>query len=330
MFSHLLLPLDGSPIAAQAIPYATTLARALGSHITLLSVIEPAPDWSGMPRATAKEADERARALASAYLGTVADHLSGEGLTVSTDVRLGNAAVTLLAAAEEDNCSLIVMATHGRSGINRLRLGSVAQHTVRHAPIPALIVRADERAPSEGAAAVSTITVTLDGSAVAEQVLPTAATLADALRVPLNLLEVLPNYYFASYAWPGMVYAPSPEQAQEEEEAVAAYLEETAKTLHTPGREVHTAWQRSVTNRADPVIIDYLAARPTGIAVMASHGRDGVARWVLGSTAEAVIAQPPCAVLVVRARMSEQGENTRAENNAGKEVVTRQYVAARP
>jgi hypothetical protein len=56
---------------------------------------------------------------------------------------------------------------------------------------------------------------------------------------------------------------------------------------------------------------------------MASHGRDGVARWVLGSTAEAVIAQPPCAVLVMRAKMSEQGEDTRVEDNAGKDVVTR-------
>ncbi len=136
----------------------------------------------------------------------------------------------------------------------------------------------------------------------AEQALPAATTLADALQVPLTLFEVLPNYaYMGSAVWPGMYYAPTPEQDAEDEKAVTTYLEETARKLGVPGREVRTAWQRSVTNRADDVILDYLADRPTGLAVMTSHGRSGIARWVLGSTAEAVIIHPPCSVLIMRA-----------------------------
>jgi nucleotide-binding universal stress UspA family protein len=300
MFSHLLVPLDGSPTAARAIPYVTALARAFGSHVDLLSVIEPTPDWPGSPRAATDEAGERARALAAAYLGDVADRLHGEGFVVSTDVRHGNAAATILTAAERD-CSLIVMATHGRSGFDRLRLGSVAQHVLRHAPIPALVVRADGRVPSEGEAAITEITVTLDGSVVAEQALPAATALADALHVPLTLLEVMPNYYYSSYAWPGMSYASTPEQDRDEEQALAAYLTETADGLRASGRDIRTLWRHSMTNRADPVILSYLSDRPTGLVVMASHGRGGIKRWVLGSTTEAVAAQPPCAVLVVRA-----------------------------
>jgi nucleotide-binding universal stress UspA family protein len=281
MFPRLLVPLDGSPTAAQAIPYVTTLARALGSHVRLLSIVEPTPDWSATPRIAAEEADERARALAMAYLGDVADRLHGEGVVVSAEVRQGNPAATILAAAADHDCSLIVMATHGRSGFDRLRLGSVTQHVLRHAPIPTLVVRADEQTPSEGGVAISEITATLDGSATAEQALPAAMALADALHVPVTLFEVMPNYYYAAYAW--------------------------------PGREIRTRWQRGVTNRADPVILSYLADRSAGLVVMASHGRGGIERWVLGSTAEAIIAQPPCSVLVVRGDTTGNAETPRPE-----------------
>jgi nucleotide-binding universal stress UspA family protein len=248
-----------------------------------------------------------------AYLGDVADRLHGEGVVVSAEVRQGNPAATILAAAADHDCSLIVMATHGRSGFDRLRLGSVTQHVLRHAPIPTLVVRADEQTPSEGGVAISEITATLDGSATAEQALPAAMALADALHVPVTLFEVMPNYYYAAYAWPGMVYAPTPEQEQEEEQAVATYLAETVANLRAPGREIRTRWQRGVTNRADPVILSYLADRSAGLVVMASHGRGGIERWVLGSTAEAIIAQPPCSVLVVRGDTTGNAETPRPE-----------------
>ena len=207
----------------------------------------------------------------------------------------------VLWTGEEGGCSLIVMATHGRSGIDRLRLGSVAQRVVRYAPVPTLVVPAVEHGPTEGVATISEVTATLDGSQIAEQALPVATALADALRVPLELFGVLPNYYAAAYGWPGMAYVPPPEQDAADEQAITEYLGAAAARLRTPTREIRTAWLRSSTNRADDVIRTYLTDKPTGIAVMSSHGRGGIVRWALGSTTEAIVAHPPCAMLIVRA-----------------------------
>lgn len=296
MFTSLLVPLDGSPVAAQAIPYVLALAGPLRARVTLLSVLERTAD-----RAVPSEADVRARTLATAYLNAVAAMLRSHGIATSICIRSGDPADIIIRTGKEDDCSLIVMATHGRSGIDRLRLGSVAQRMARYAPMPTLVVPAREHGATEGLATVSDVTAALDGSVFAEQALPAATELADTLHVPLTLLEVLPNYYYDSYGWPGMGYAPPPEQDVANEQAIASYLDAVAIRLHAPARVVRTTWQRSPTDKASNVIRTYLAERPTGIAVMASHGRGGIARWALGSTTEAVIAHPPCAILVVRA-----------------------------
>ncbi len=87
--------------------------------------------------------------------------------------------------------------------------------------------------------------------------------------------------------------------ARDEERAVADYLDAIAVRLRASGLEVRTDWARSVTGRGDEPIAAYLAQRPTGLAVMASHGRGGVLRWALGSTAEAVLDQASCPVLII-------------------------------
>jgi nucleotide-binding universal stress UspA family protein len=301
MFPRLLLPLDGSPTAAQALPFAMTLAHALDSEVQLLSVVEPLPTWSGHSSA-AKEAAEQAHTLATAYLEQVTAELQRDGITATGIVQQGHPAHVILAAAVELDSSLIVLASHGHSGLARLRLGSVAQQVVRHALIPTLVVRARAAGGMEGAT-IGAITVTLDGSAEAEQALPVATSLADALAVPLTLLTVLPNF-IGAYPW--VTYLPTPEQDQADEEAAQAYLAATLEKLRTPGRQVRAIWLRGLTNRVEQTISDYLADQPRGLVVMARHGRSGVKRWVLGSTAEAVLAQAPGSVLIVPVNPGEE------------------------
>jgi nucleotide-binding universal stress UspA family protein len=321
MYTDLLVPLDGSPVAAQAIPYVLALAGPLRARVTLLGVLAREAD-----RAVPSETEERARTLATAYLDTVTEMLRGHGITATALIRCGNPAEIILRTAEEDmllrpveehDCGLIVMATHGRSGIDRLRLGSVTQHVVRHAPIPTLVVQASEQATLTGAATITEITATLDGSENAERALPIATALADALCVPLTLLEIMPNNYVDAFGWPGMTYAATPEQDAADEGAITSYLEATARSLRQAGREVRTAWQMSAKNRAGEAMLGYLTDRPTGLAVMSSHGRGGIARWVLGSTTETVIAHPPCAVLVVRAA----GADTTTTSSPSREAI---------
>jgi len=305
MFRHILVPLDGSRLAATAVPYAITLADARDARISLLAVVESPPEHAGQPSVAAQERDERHVTESTAYLESVATPLRARGLAVTTVVRHGNPASEILAASEDEGCSLIAMSTHGRRGLARMRAGSVAQHVLRHAIIPTLVVRPGNDASTEGEAAITAITVTLDGSALAEEALPIATRIAVALSVPLTLFRVIPSLAsLTSSGWDAgysAYYPVSEEMERDEGLAIEGYLEAIATRLREPGLEVRTDWERSVTSRAEESIAAYLAKRPTGIAVMASHGRGGVLRWALGSTAEEVLDQSPCPILIVRA-----------------------------
>jgi len=308
MFRHILVPLDGSQLAATAVPYALTLARAADARISLLAVVASPPEHTGLPSAAAQEGDERHVTESTAYLETVAVAMRADGLTVTTVVRHGNPASEILAASEDEGCSLIVISTHGRTGLDRIRIGSVAQHVLRHAIIPTLVVRPGNDAPTEGAAAIAGVTVTLDGSSLAEEALPIATRIATALAIPLTLLQVIPNPASLAYGgWGGgysaysAYYPVSAEVERGEEQVIEQHLEASATRLRASGLDVRTCSERSATSRAAETIAAVLAKQPAGIAVMASHGRGGVLRWALGSTAEEVLDQSPCPILIVRA-----------------------------
>jgi nucleotide-binding universal stress UspA family protein len=165
--------------------------------------------------------------------------------------------------------------------------------------VPTLVVGAAET-DTPSPRPVSEIVVTLDGSEVSEMALAPAVQLAHALSAPLTLFRVVTSLVFVASAWEGPIWIPSPEVEQAEEDAVQEYLVERATPIRQQGLTVQTLVQRSITDRAESVILDYLSARPTAIAVISSRGHSGVRRWILGSTTEAIVTQPPCPVLVVR------------------------------
>lgn len=146
MYERLLLALDGSPPSEKAIPHAMALAQAFKAELHVIRVVPltvSASHADGAPAAAlsalSAEADE-----ASAYLNSVAAQLSAEGLLVQTAVRSGDVADELLHQAAQIDADLIVMSTHGRSGVGRWVYGSVADRILRQAEIPVLLVRATE------------------------------------------------------------------------------------------------------------------------------------------------------------------------------------------
>ncbi len=307
MFRHILVPLDGSRLAAAAIPYAVTLARAYDARISLLAVVEPLPSERSVSDETQREADDRRVNTTTAYLESIATRVRAQGPMVSTAVHHGNPAEEIIAFAEYDEVALIVMSTHGRSGLSLMRMGSVAQHVIRHAVVPTLAVRAEEERAETELPRIDRVTVTLDGSDLSEQALPVGVSIAKALGVPLTLLRIVPNLaFYATYGWEGAYLAPTEEMERDEEQGVEEYLHAVADRIGGADIDVRTAWRRSVTNRAEEPIVRYLTEVPTGIVVMASHGRGGVVRWALGSTAERILTDAPSPVLIVRPETAPQ------------------------
>lgn len=158
MYSKILLTLDGSPLAQQAIPHALSLAKQTGAEVVLLEVIdseaqmimqasgatiEPIPVGQ-ISAEIAHEAVEAQRNEALAHLQTVKSAMEAEGVkNVTTVVREGAPGPTIVAAVAEFACDVVVIATHGRSGFKRAIMGSVADHVARHTPTASvLLVRA--------------------------------------------------------------------------------------------------------------------------------------------------------------------------------------------
>jgi nucleotide-binding universal stress UspA family protein len=138
MYSRILVPLDGSELAQVALPHAVHLAALFQAELILLRVAY-APAYPGSDPVTAQHA---VVAESDIYLKAVATSLSAQGFTLHTSVRYGNAAEEIIAFASQESVALIVMATHGRSGVGRWLLGSTAERVLRGTTVPILLVRA--------------------------------------------------------------------------------------------------------------------------------------------------------------------------------------------
>jgi nucleotide-binding universal stress UspA family protein len=179
MYTRMLIPLDGSQIAEQVLPYARSLAKALTIPVELLEVVDPEalnllanPEQGRYIDTLLAERKESRKT----YLEAIAR--SFQGVHVKCFVEGGKAEKVIIEKAAADKETLVVMATHGRSGIQRWLLGSVAEKVLHGAANHLLLVRAKEEGQIIGEAALTTAIVPLDGSTVAEQVLPCVVDLA--------------------------------------------------------------------------------------------------------------------------------------------------------
>jgi nucleotide-binding universal stress UspA family protein len=189
LFEKLLVPLDGTAESAGALPMARAMARATGATFTLLRVVPP-------------DTDEHARRQAQHDLDGIAAELSAGGLTATTVVRIGDPALQIVEQARADATDLIAMRTHGRAGLTRAVLGSVAERVLELSPVPLLLVRPGGQYVSQ----VKSLLVPVDGSPGGALALGAAVGLAEASGASLRLLEVvvpIPTYIYGAYAYKG-------------------------------------------------------------------------------------------------------------------------------
>ena len=144
MYKRIVVPLDGSPLAEQALPHAVAHAERFGAELVLLKVLEPLPEVTYSSPAAVNTAEEMSAQIARDYLEGLAAGLWEQGIQVQVVTLEGKPSVQILSYAEEEHADLMVMSTQGQSGFSRWMLGSVADRVVRGATVPVLLVRCQE------------------------------------------------------------------------------------------------------------------------------------------------------------------------------------------
>jgi nucleotide-binding universal stress UspA family protein len=297
MYTKLLIPLDGSKTAEAALPYGRTLARTLKIPVELLGVVDTSVLDNRVFRDSGDSETIIAESIRSSeeYLNRIVKTFPDDN--VSCIVETGRAEDVIIEKAGSD-ATLTAMATHGRSGIDRLLMGSVAEKVLRSAINPLILIRASEEAKSEGLALLKSVIVPLDGSELAETVLSPVAQLANALKLEVILLR--------AYQIPMNTYAGMEDSYPIDYEKISAALKEEAQSyLERKVAEL----KRNGIEKLSFVIAEGSGASeivalgrrtPDNLIAMCTHGRSGIKRWVLGSVTEKVVRLCGDPVLIVR------------------------------
>jgi nucleotide-binding universal stress UspA family protein len=303
MFDEIIVPVDGSPFGELALPRALGIACKSGGEVRLVMVITPLPAAQGSHEDQSLEAQRLvlARERAEAYMAELQRRviLSGCDVPISCHVEVGPVVEALDAHARGAGADLLVMTTHGWGPLRRAWLGSVADGLVRRTPCPILAIR-----PRDGEELkleqreFRHILVTLDGSNQSREILPFARAVAHLSGARMSFLRVIPPHFplaspftsHTSHEFHGM---------DQEERAAKESLEREAEVFREEGIQVTTATVSGV--HAPDGILEYSGAHGVDLVAMATHGRGGVARLILGSVADKVIRGGNVPVLLQRA-----------------------------
>lgn len=301
MFERILVPLDGSPRAEVILTQVARLLRLKDSEIILCQSSHVPLDFHTTRTAAI---DARMQEEATSYLNGVARRLSDQGARVRVRVGNGSPAEMILDIAANEGATMIAMSTHGRSGIARWIMGSVAEKVVRASTVPVLLVRSFRRSPQGDLhpavaqeLAFQRILVPVDGSPASTAAVEPALKFGKLADAEMRVLHVRPMVIPPSPILPGMEagapIVPLPTLPPEENPVVTA----VADRFRASGLKV-----LHVSVEGDPAaeILDRSATQGVDLIVMGTHGRSGVSRWLTGSVAERVLRESTVPLLLVR------------------------------
>lgn len=331
----IMVSLDGSPAAEAVLPHAVTLARATSATLDLVNVVEPSSArWAGGPSQTLgsgylnkpREADlEDARY----YLASVRHRFSGEGLKMRVEVLEGDPGMALVRRAERDpGITMLAMTTHGRSGLSRWPLGSVAEKVLCATDKPLLLVRPGEGIEVPSFSSYDVILTPLDGSVLAEQALAQARALALGTGAALLLVSAVASPDDIGLLPSGVHLPVSLSAWQGEVDAISCYLQRTASELcgRTPGLAVEI---RVVAGDPAGAILSISEQARAGLIVMSTHGlaakqARGRAHTWLGSIALKVVQSASSPVLLLRSKevcaFEQRSDNEGLQNHLDNRV----------
>jgi len=290
----MLVPTDGSELAEGALAYAAQVAGRMGLEVVLLNVIGP-EEHERYPMHQAYVQD-----AAETLARQMKDALRKAGVSkvrrppVRGEVAVGHAAEEILHCADRSHSDFILMATHGRSGIRRWAMGSVADKVLRASVVPVWLVRAGlPKRVVYDTSPVTSILVPLDGSELAEAAVLCVEALAEqrgAVQVEVVLLSVCRIGSTVVY-YPVVVAPDLGDQIEVCRRAAEQYLIGLSERLKGKGLWVRWEVLISMSDAGNPAdaIVEYANKSRSDLIVMSTHGRSGLSRWALGSVADKVV-----------------------------------------
>jgi nucleotide-binding universal stress UspA family protein len=297
VISKILVPLDGSEAAEAVLPYVERIATATHARVLLLAAVDKPRDWGSDTGGDLKGE----RHEAESYLRRLQGRLSSAiGNDVEFEVVTSEAAAAVLAASDKQQPDLIAMTTHGRSGVARWVLGSVAAKLLHATHTPMLVVRPRAEGKQSDAPDLTKVLVPLDGSELSASVLPFAVDLAKSLGASIMLFHAV---FEPVMTYPGAEAVFDPGTLKGIEAGAHEYLAAAARDLDAKGVKTNRAV--AIGNATDGIV--WAAEREgAGLIVMSTHGRSGVGRIVLGSVADAVVRRTSLPVILVRPTMDKE------------------------
>ena len=304
MFKQILVPLDGSTRAEQALPVAARLARASSGSIVLMRVANFPMDYGGgytqAPLLTEQVIETELDNLDD-YLKKVATSEALAGISIKTEAMFGQPLQDILSVVESRRVDLIVICSHGRTGLKRWALGSVAQALAHQSPVPLLVLREGGQVPAISSGAIThpvCALVALDGSPFAETALIPAANLVAALAAPNE----------GSCIWRMLSHSIGDETQQAAKMYIAGVTEQLQQKLKNLNLSITWSLLRdrdvagSIVDMAEHGAGKATTEQVNGcdLIAMSTHGRGGLERLMMGSVTERVLHSTKLPMLIVR------------------------------
>jgi nucleotide-binding universal stress UspA family protein len=288
----ILVPLDGSQFAEQALLAAETLARNFQAKLTLVSVLPSHSPLGGLALArSSQKPDQYGVNGRQNYLNQLAENLCQRGIPASYTILYGPAVEAINLFMGRQNFDLVVLSNHGRNGFHRRMLGNVATRLIQTVTRPVLLIR-PRQGDAQWAPSFRRLLVALDGSEFSERVLPyvKAASRMESEALLLRVPQVPEAHLY------GAMIEEIQQLRQQAENQSHEYLENVATALLEDGIEARILVEGS---RPAKTIVSVAKEEKADLIMLATHGRGEIERLFLGSVADRVVRQAPCPVFLV-------------------------------
>jgi nucleotide-binding universal stress UspA family protein len=286
-YKRLLVALDGSELSERALPYAQAIARIRGSEIILFTVSIASVEQLDRPM--------------KAYLELKAQELQSQGIEASSAIAYGNVPDEIVGFADKNNIDLIIISTHGYSGIRRWVLGSVARKVLYGTSVQVLLVKS--KAPKVSQVELKKLLLPLDGSPFSESPIPSIEQLIKGTGAEIFLTLVCEPPLVPSYGdhpinptWEkhrNTLWTGAKQQAAE-------YLNLMETRLKKQRMKVKSQVIPCELGRVAETILQAAQNEKVDLIAMATHGRSAVSRWVYGGVANRIVEQSLQPVLLIR------------------------------